>query len=91
MFIVQILVVFLIGYIVGFWQNYSKLKRKKRKCSNKKQMIENRDELIGKQEIKIKELQHNSLIYEQIKEIYRTERKIVDRHDKIKELIDKDN
>lgn len=91
MFIIQILGTFLLGFLLGYLREKPKLKKKTRECSNKKQMIENRDELIGKQEIKIKELQHNSLMYEQIKEIYRTERKIIDRHDKTKELIDKDN
>lgn len=91
MLIVQILVAILVGYIIGFCQEHSKRKKKERECLNKKQMIENRDQLIKKQEEKISKLQCNSLKYEQIKTIYKTERKIVDRDDKVKELIAKDN
>ena len=91
MYIVQILVAMLVGYLVGYLQENQRLKRKERECLNKKQMIENRDQLIENQEQKIKKLQHDSFMYEQIKQIYKTERKLVDRHDKAKELIDKDN
>ena len=91
MLIIQILMAILIGYIIGFMKEYSKRKRQERECLNKKQMIENRDKLIENQERKIRELQHDSLMYKTIKEVYKSERKIIDRHDKVKELIAKDN
>ena len=84
MFIIQILIAILIGYAVGIWHMYPKLKRKERECSNKRRMIEERDRLIQKQKDDLK-------IYKQIKQIYRTEPKLINRHDKVKELIEKDN
>lgn len=91
MYIIKILVTFLLGLLLGRLSKEPKLKKKTRECLNKKQMIENRDKLIDRQEEKIKKLQYNSLAYEQIKEIYKTEKNLINRHDKVKELIDKDN
>ena len=91
MFIVYFFIAILIGFIIGCLNEKTKLRKKERECLNKKQMIENRDQLIADQEQKITELQHNSLQYERIKEIYKVEEKLIDRHDKIKELIEKDN
>lgn len=91
MFIVQVLIAILIGYVVGILYMYPKLKKKEHECLNKKQMINNRDMLIEEQENKINLLKIKTKIYEQIKEVYRTEPKIINRHDKVKELIEKDN
>ena len=91
MFIVQILVATLVGYIIGFSQEHLERKKKERECLNKKQMIENRDILIDEQQKKIIKLKIETKIYEQIKEIFKTEKSLINRHDKTKELIDKDN
>lgn len=91
MFILSTIFMFLLGYAIGFFQEHSKRNKKERECLNKKQMIENRDKLIEGQQSKIKKLKENQKTYEQIKEIYKTERKIVDRDDKVKELIANDN
>lgn len=88
---IKLLIALLLGYIVGYLQVNQMLEKKKRECLNKRQMIENRDVLIGKLEGKIKRLEHDSLMYNSIKQIYKTEKKFVDRHDKTKELIDKDS
>lgn len=88
---IKLLISLLLGYVVGYLQVNQMLKKKKRECLNKRQMIENRDILIGNLEEKIKKLEHDSFIYNQIKQIYKTEKKFVDRHDKTKELIDKDS
>lgn len=91
MFVIQILIILLIGYTLGYLRIYNKFSKKEKECLNKKQMIENRDMLIGKQEEQIKELKKNSLKYEQIKHIYKTESKLITRHDKVEELIEKDS
>ena len=91
MLIVQILSALLVGYMAGYLHEYQKLRKKERECLNKKQMIENRDKLIEEQQNKINKIKIGIKTYEQIKEVYRTERKIVDRDDKVKELIEKDN
>ena len=91
MFIIQILIILLIGYTVGYLRIYNLFRKKEKECLNKKQMIENRDMLIEKQEKKIKELKNNSLKYQQIRHIYMTEKKLITRHDKVKELIEKDS
>ena len=88
---IKLLIALLLGYIVGYLQVNQMLKKKKRECLNKRQMIENRDVLIGNLEGKIKKLEHDSFMYNQIKQIYKTEKKFVGRHDKTKELIDKDS
>lgn len=91
MFILKILVCFLIGYIIGYVQQKQKLRKKDRECMDKKRMIENRDKLIEEQRNKINKIKIGIKTYEKIKEVYKTETKIIDRHDKVKELIDKDN
>lgn len=91
MLIIQILCALLVGYIIGYLRVYQKLRKKERECLNKKQMIENRDKLIEEQQNKINKIKIRIKTYEQIKEVYRTEPKLVNRHDKVKELIEKDN
>lgn len=91
MFILSTIFMFLLGYAIGFFQEHSKRNKKERECLNKKQMIENRDKLIEEQQNKINKIKKEIKTYEQIKEIYKTERKIVDRDDKVKELIANDN
>ena len=91
MFIVKILITFLIGYLIGYLQERRMVNKKEREWLNKKQMIENRDKLIEEQQDKINKIKVKIKTYEQIKEVYRTERKIVDRDDKVKELIANDN
>ena len=81
----------LIGYLIGYLQERRMVNKKERECLNKKQMIENRDKLIEEQQNKINKIKVKIKTYEQIKEVYRTERKIVDRDDKVKELIANDN
>lgn len=76
---------------LGYLNSKQKIKQKERECLNKKQMIENRDILIGNMEEKIKKLEKNNYTLEKIKTIYKQEKSIVNRHDKIKELIEKDN
>ena len=91
MFIVRVLIAILIGYLIACMYIYPKLKKKDRECLNKKQMIKNRDMLIEEQQNRINLLKIRTKIYDQIKQIYRTEPKLINRHDKVKELIEKDN
>lgn len=80
-----------IMYLLGYLNLRKKIKQKERECLNKKQMIENRDILIGDLEEKIKKLEKTNYTLEKIKAIYKQEKGIVNRHDKIKELIEKSN
>ena len=84
MSIVQILIAILIGYIVGYFYEHQKLKRKEREILNRNQMIKNRDELINK-------LGKYKYIYKKIKIIFETETTIISKHDKVKEIIDNYN
>lgn len=82
---------FAIGYLACYVFLKSELNRKSRECLSKKQMIKNRDNLIEKQRNEIRKIRNGIRTYEQIKEIYRTEKSIVNRDDKVKELIAKGN
>lgn len=85
------IILIIVGFLLGYLIQDKKVKKKNRECALKTKMIENRDILIGNQESKINELRHKSLLYEQIKFIYKNEPNIISRHDKAKELIDMDN
>ena len=85
------IIFFAIGYLICYVFFKSKLNRKSRECLSKKQMIRNRDKVIDKQRNEIKKIKNGIRTYEQIKEVYRIEKSIVNRDDKVKELIAKDN
>lgn len=85
--IVQILVGLLAGYLAGYLIENQKLRQEKEKNTRLKRTIKRKDYLIERLS---KNNQENEN-YNKIKEIYRTEKKIVDRDDKVKELIANDN
>ena len=85
--IVQILVALLAGYLVGYLIENQKLRQEKEKNTRLKRTSKRKDYLIERLS---KNNQENEN-YNKIKEIYRKEKKIVDRDDKVKELIANDN
>ena len=85
--IIQILVALLAGYLVGYLIENQKLSHAKEECSRLKRILSRKNYLIEK----LYKNQQENENYKRIKEIYRTEKKIVDRDDKVKELIANDN
>lgn len=85
--IVQILTGILAGFLVGYSIEGQKHRNAKEEIKRLRRILRRKDYTIEKLN---KNKQENEN-YKKIKEIYKTEKKIVDRDDKIKELIANDN
>ena len=83
----QILSGALAGYLIGYLIENKKYRKAKEENSKLCRTLKRKNYLIEK----LNKNQQENENYKKIKEIYNTEKRIIDRDDKIKELIANDN
>ena len=85
--IICFLFIFLIAILMFAFQNESDIKN--REIALLKKQIQNRDELIEKQLKEIKNIKFKNELFDTVKVIIYLKKKLVDKYDLIKELVDR--